>query len=169
MPVPVFIYHVPEDNPRRNTARRLARFGLATLETNMKKVPRNGVLLSPVSPQAISKADYPMASTGCLMALDCSWMQAEKDFEALPRALMTRALPFLVAANPVNYGKPFRLSTAEALAGALWILGEEEQAVTVMSKFKWGEGFLKLNAEPLKEYASAATSKEVVEKQALFV
>lgn len=169
MSIPIFIYHVPEDNPKRNTARRLARFRLATLETKIKKVPRSGILLSPLSPQALSRADGVVARAGFLVALDCSWAEAEKDFERPPWGLMGRALPFLVAANPVNYGKPFRLSTAEALSAALFILGEEEQARQLMSKFKWGEGFLKLNAEPLREYASASNSREVIEKQALFV
>jgi pre-rRNA-processing protein TSR3 len=76
-----------------------------------------------------------------------------------------RALPFLVAANPVNYGKPFRLTTVEAFAAALVILGDREQAEQVLSKFTWGETFLELNAEPLRRYADCADSTEVVAVQ----
>jgi pre-rRNA-processing protein TSR3 len=51
----------------------------------------------------------------------------------------------MVAANPVNYGKPFKLSCAEALAGGLLLLGYAEQAHYIMSKFKWGENFFEIN------------------------
>lgn len=95
--------------------------------------------------------------------MDCSWAHAEEIFSRV--RLRDRALPFLVAANPVNYGKPFKLSTVEALAAGLVILGELEQAQEILSKFKWGHVFLELNREPLQEYAAAKNSAEVVEIQ----
>jgi pre-rRNA-processing protein TSR3 len=79
--------------------------------------------------------------------------------------LKHRALPFLLAANPVNFGKPFKLSTVEAFAAALFILGEKEQAALILNKFKWGRTFLELNQEPLERYSKAANSTEVVKIQ----
>ena len=69
-----------------------------------------------------------------LLALDCSWATAEHSFEVLKTKTTSRALPFLLAANPVNYGKPFQLSTLEALAAALYILGEIEQAKKIIEE-----------------------------------
>jgi pre-rRNA-processing protein TSR3 len=62
----------------------------------------------------------------------------------------------------VNYGKPFKLSSLEAFAAALVILGEREQAERILSLFTWGIRFLELNAEPLERYAAARDSTEVV-------
>jgi pre-rRNA-processing protein TSR3 len=65
----------------------------------------------------------------------------------------------MVAANPVNYGKVFKLSCAEALAGALKVLGYDDQAEYVMSKFKWGNNFFVINKEAFDMYHGCKTSK----------
>jgi pre-rRNA-processing protein TSR3 len=57
----------------------------------------------------------------------------------------------------------------EALAAALIILGHEEQAKCILSKFSWGDQFLTLDREPLSEYEKARTSADAVEAQKLFV
>jgi pre-rRNA-processing protein TSR3 len=70
-----------------------------------------------------------------------------------------------VAANPVNYGIPTKLSTVEALAAALYIAGFSEQAKELLSKFKWGPQFIALNVELLEDYAQAKNSADVVKVQ----
>jgi pre-rRNA-processing protein TSR3 len=57
------------------------------------------------------------------------------------------------------------LTTVEALAAALHIFGESEQAEAILSKFTWGETFLELNAEPLDRYADCDDSSEIVAVQ----
>src|SRR5688500_17477463 len=104
-----------------------------------------------------------------LLALDCSWAQAEEAFPVLLGSTRSRALPFLVAANPVNYGKPFVLSTAEAIGAALYIVGEARQARDVLSALPFGELFLTLNRNPLDDYAKCETSAEVVAAQMMYL
>ena len=71
----------------------------------------------------------------------------------------------LLAANPVNWGKPSKMTTAEALAASLWILGREQEARDLLNSFSWGEEFFKLNRLPLEAYALANSSRELVRMQ----
>jgi Uncharacterized conserved protein len=80
-----------------------------------------------------------------------------------------RSLPYLVAANPTNYGRPCILSTAEAIAATFYIVGFKNIAVEIMSQFKWGPHFLKLNHELLEAYSHAESSMEVVKVQNEFI
>ena len=130
----------------------------------MRFIPRGSVVLNPVSEVAFSAADKESVLNSGLVALDCSWNQAEKIFAA-SRAGAQRSLPYLLAANPTNTYKPVKLSTAEAIAAALYILGMAEEADDVMSVFKWGHSFITLNREWLDAYAECSTSSEVVQVQ----
>ncbi|HWQ20600.1 MAG TPA: DUF367 family protein [Methanotrichaceae archaeon] len=159
----LLIYHADQCDPKKCTGKKLARFGLARI-TNRVNLLKPYLVLSPFTKKALSPEDKGVKG---IAALDCSWEQAESVFERVH--LNTRALPFLVAANPVNFGKPFKLSTVEALAAALVILGEGEQAGEILSKFSWGHVFLELNREPLAEYAAAKDSSEVVAIQAAYL
>jgi pre-rRNA-processing protein TSR3 len=158
--VELHVRYEGDDDPEKCTARRLAQFDLAELHRSARATPR-GVVLDPHAERALSPEDAGTADA--LVALDCSWETAEA--EAFRLEGPHRALPFLVAANPVNYGTPFRLNTAEAFAGALHILGHRERAERVLEPFSWGHTFLELNEEPLRRYADCADSSEVVAVQ----
>ena len=162
--VELHVRYEGDDDPKKCTARKLARFDLAELHRSRASTPY-GIVLNPHAERALSPADRDRARR--LIALDCSWETAEAELFSLPG--VHRALPFLVAANPVNYGRPFKLTTVEAFAAALSILGEPEQAEEVLFKFRWGHTFLELNAEPLSRYADCADSSEVVAIQAEYL
>jgi len=164
----VLVVHEDDDDPEKCTARKMARFHIAEL-VDERAVPHGAILLHPFAEQALSPADADRLDEAGLAALDCSWKRAQQAFERIGARAQPRALPFLVAANPVNYGKPFRLSTVEAVAAALVILGREADARTVLSKFSWHESFWAMNEEPLAAYAACEDSTEVVETQAAFV
>ena len=157
------IYHANQCDPRKCSGKKLARFHLARLTHNVNQL-RPYIVLSPFSEKALSPEDR---SARGLAALDCSWAHAEDLFARI--RLQERALPYLLAANPVNWGKPFKLSTVEALAAGLVILGRRSQAERILSKFSWGHVFLELNYEPLLEYAAARNSAEVIRIQSEYM
>ena len=148
-----------DDDPDKCTARKLARFDLAELHRSDAATPY-GVVLDPHAERALSPADRDAAGGEALVALDCSWESASEATFSLPGE--HRALPYLVAANPVNFGRPMELTTVEAFAAALHVLGEPDRAERVLAKFTWGETFLELNEEPLRRYGECTDSAEVV-------
>ncbi|ELZ04039.1 DUF367 family protein [Natrialba asiatica] len=155
------IYYEGDDDPEKCTARRLEKFDEATLHRTMGRVPY-GVVLNPHADRALSPADAE-DGLGTLVALDCSWESAEA--ASFKMNGVHRALPFLVAANPVNYGRPFQLTTVEALAGACCIFGDRTRAEDLLEPFRWGETFLTLNEEPLRRYSECVNSSDVVAVQ----
>ena len=57
----------------------------------------------------------------------------------------SKTVPYLVATNPVNYGKPWRLNCVEALAAAFYITGFDSYAERLLSGFGWGHSFWEVN------------------------
>ena len=125
-------------------------------------------MLNPFSEIALSPADGKRLRDFGLVALDCSWEHAQEVLLGHVRGT-SRCLPFLIAGNPTNFGKPTKLSTVEALAAALHVAGFKEEAADLLSIFKWGHTFLDLNRERLDGYATAKDSSEVVELQRHFM
>jgi pre-rRNA-processing protein TSR3 len=160
--VRLVVYHANEDDPKKCTAKKLHRFGFAVLQKDIRRLPYHAILLNPFAEKSLSREDIQIALNQGLVALDCSWKTAEQTFQSLETTMVSRALPFLLAANPVNYGKPYQLSTLEAFAAALYILGEVAQATEIVRIYTWGHRFLELNKEPLEEYRQARTSTEVI-------
>lgn len=164
----ITVYNARECDPKKCTALRLHRFGKIRMVFKQGAIPRGAILLDPFAEKALSKEDAGTARRYGLVALDCSWKQI-KQISKIKRWLEPRSLPYLIAANPTHYGRPTILSTAEALAAALFIFGEKEMASDILGDFKWGPVFLDLNREPLEAYAKAANSSEVVDAQLQFM
>jgi pre-rRNA-processing protein TSR3 len=149
-----------QDDPFKCTAAKLAKFHLAE---PVKFIRKTSIVLNPFSAEPVLKKDTEIADSVC--AIDCSWERAD---EVLKHQRLTshgigRRLPAMLAANPTSYAKLGKLSSAEALAGALYILGEKALAAEMMEKFKWGHTFLELNSNLLEDYAKAETEEQVVQ------
>ena len=54
-------------------------------------------------------------------------------------------VPYLIATNPTNYGKPWRLNCAEALAAAFYLTGHDDWAERLLALFGWGSSFYSVN------------------------
>jgi pre-rRNA-processing protein TSR3 len=165
------IYHMTQDDPKKCSARKMARFDHAELIKRLSLIPYSPVLLDPYSTKVLSKEDLEVAELHGLLAVDCSWEYAEEAFQLVRtrKKVVSRALPYLVAVNPVKYGKAFQLSTLEAFAGALIILGYREQAQNILNIYKWSGNFLIMNEQPLLEYEKAKNGKEIIDAQEEFI
>jgi pre-rRNA-processing protein TSR3 len=167
--VPLHIIHLDQDDPKKCTARKLASRDLAILHFNTRRPPRRGFLLDPAAGIVLGPDDLPLIERGVsLVALDCSWKQLDESLVQVKKRsprLEGRTLPLVLAANPVSWGKPGRLSTVEALAMCLVLLDRDDQARRILAPFGWGEQFLILNEEPLKAYKNAETRQEILDLQ----
>jgi pre-rRNA-processing protein TSR3 len=134
---------------------------MARIVKQTRFLPKRAVVLNPFSEIAFSPADRSRVEEAGLAALDCSWEHAEKVLSHHVRGT-SRCLPVLIAGNPTNYAKATKLSTAEALAGALYIAGFKDEARQLLSIFTWGHTFFELNALLLDDYAAAKDSSDVV-------
>ncbi len=158
----LYVYDLRQCDPKKCTGHKLSRHGLVELSTRLR---HRSLLLDPFSRITISIADAGLASKNGISALDCSWKKAQVIFKKRRRARYGRRIPFLVAANPINYGKPFELSTVEALSAALFILGFKQKSAEVLNKFKWGPHFIDLNRDRLEIYHEAKTPEEAAETE----
>ena len=167
--VPLHIIHLDQDDPKKCTARKLASRDLATLHFSTRRPPRRGYLLDPSSGIILGPDDIPLINRGAaLVALDCSWKRLEESLDVISKIsprLEGRTLPLVLAANPVSWGRPGRLSTAEALAMCLVLMDHDDQAQRLLAPFSWGEQFFLLNAEPLSAYKNANTREEMIDLQ----
>lgn len=155
-----------QDDPRKCTAARLLKAGLAR---RVRCVPPGGrrIVLNPYSDLVLMPSDRRAA--GAVVGIDCSWRLAGKEFAAedLSRSgageaherrrpygrAASRRLPQLLAGNPVNYARAGMLTTAEAIAASLFIMGYDEMGHDVLGRFRWGHTFSDLNRDILDEYA----------------
>jgi pre-rRNA-processing protein TSR3 len=164
--IPVIIYDKCQCDPKKCTAKRMLKFGLGKEAKTLGAIPPGSIVLSPFAERAMSPADLPHARRG-LVVMDLTWTNID-EFPRLKR-VEERALPYLLASNPINWGRPMELNSAEAVMAALYILGEKEQADSFLGRFNWAPEFLRLNGAMLEDYSKAKDSSEVVAIQEEYI
>ncbi|KAJ1566179.1 ribosome biogenesis protein tsr3 [Nowakowskiella sp. JEL0078] len=164
IPIQLAMWDFGQCDPKRCSGKRLERFGMIrSLRVGQRF---NGIVLSPGGKQSVSPADRVFMESGGIAVVECSWARIDEIPFNRIRSPHERLLPYLVAANPVNYGRPFKLNCAEAIAACLYIVGFKEYGNEVMSKFKWGKSFYEINQKVLRslfeEYSKCEDSAGVV-------
>jgi len=160
--MPVLIYDECQCDPKKCTAKRMLKFDLGREVKNLKSIPSGSILLSPFADTALSPSDAQYARKG-LVVVDMTWTNIDS-FPNIHR-VRPRSLPYLIAANPVNWGRPMELNSAEAVMASLIILGETCQAEEFLGRFNWAPEFMRLNRYLLDDYSQAKDSSEVVKIQ----
>lgn len=160
---PVAMWDLNHCDPKKCSGRKLLRHGLIA---NLKLGQRfPGLVLTPVGVNCVSPLDKEIIETSGIAVVDCSWAKIDETPFSRMKSPYPRLLPFLIAANPINYGKPCKLSCVEAIAAALMIVGMKDEAKFYLSKFSWGHSFLELNEELLERYADCKSSEEILQVQ----
>ncbi|KAK3319810.1 hypothetical protein B0T19DRAFT_433078 [Cercophora scortea] len=139
-------------DPKRCSGKRLMKLGLMReLHIGQR---HSGVIITPNGKQVVSPADRPLLDEFGAAVVECSWARTKEIQWSKVGGRCERLLPYLVAANSVNYGKPWRLNCVEALAAAFAICGHADWARAVLAPFSYGEAFMEINATLLKKYAA---------------
>ncbi|MBW9223156.1 DUF367 family protein [Methanothermococcus sp. SCGC AD-155-E23] len=163
----IYIYHKNQCDPKRCTALKMGKLNMAKIIKDYRKIPRRALLLNPFSKVPVSVEDREIIEKYGILALDCSWQHAREVFKRV-RFKNHRRLPFLIAANPVNYGKPYKLSTLEACIATLYIANYKNEALSLLNGFKWAKTFIDLNRDLLESYAGRGREEiEKIEKEIL--
>jgi pre-rRNA-processing protein TSR3 len=144
-----------QDDPKKCTAAKLVKFGIAK---NVRSASSNTLILDPFADRVILKNDR--FTVNSITGIDCSWKFAEETFvKKFPG--IHRKLPPLFAGNPVNYSKLNKLTTVEAISGALFIMEFDDLAHEMLNKFKWGHTFYDLNKNLLEDYSNADSKDSI--------
>ncbi len=139
----IYCLHYIECDPKKCTALKLKKFELLKIIPAIRSRLKKAIILNPFSRSELSVDDRDLILKYGLIVLDCSWKNLIKFKDS--NWINGRRLPPLIAANSVNYGKWEKLSSAEAIAAALFITKFVEHARLILSKFSWGDEFIKIN------------------------
>ena len=157
----VFALEMGQDDPTKCTARKMIHMDLAKGVGRKFHASDTVIVLNPYAHRVLAPPDKGAKS---VLAVDCSWNQAQEVFF---RKLggKHRRLPILLAANPTNYSRAGMLSSLEAVAATMYILGEVEEAMVYLAIYKWGPNFETLNREPLEAYRKARSEGRVLQAE----
>lgn len=146
-------------DPKRCSGKKLMKLGLMR-ELHMGQ-RHSGVIITPNGKKVVSPADKELLEQYGAAVVECSWARTKEVDWRRVGGKCERLLPYLVAANTVNYGKPFRLNCVEALAAAFAICGHLEWAQEILAPFSYGKAFLDINSKLFKIYSACKDEEEV--------
>ena len=102
----LFMFDFGHCDPRRCSAHKMRRLGF--IRTLKPRDRFQGIVLSPTGKYSVSRDDRAQIAEHGLAVVDCSWNKTDGvPFKRI--AGTSRLLPFMVAANTINYGRPMKL------------------------------------------------------------
>ncbi|KAI9894190.1 MAG: ribosome biogenesis protein tsr3 [Vezdaea aestivalis] len=154
-------------DPKRCSGKKLMKLSLMReLHIGQKF---NGLVISPNAKKTVSRQDQELLEQYGAAVVECSWARIkEVPFNRIG-GKCERLLPYLIAANSVNYGRPWRLNCVEALAACFFICGHEDWAIQILASFSYGDAFLDINAALLKRYAQCENEEEIKKAEELWL
>ncbi|KAF5382271.1 hypothetical protein D9757_008951 [Collybiopsis confluens] len=161
--VPVAMWDFDHCDPRRCSGKKLARLGLIK-ELKVGQGRFRGIVVTPKGTQVISPSDRDIILKCGLAVVECSWARLDDVPFGKIASPHERLLPYLLATNPTNYGKPWRLNCVEALAAAFYITGFDSYAETLLSGFGWGGSFWKVNRTCKTAYEVSAAQDQLMDE-----
>jgi len=157
--VPVAMWDFDHCDPRRCSGKKLSRLGLIK---ELKVGTRfRGIVVSPKGTQVINPSDREIVLKAGLAVVECSWARLDDVPFNKIASPHERLLPYLLATNPTNYGKPWRLNCVEALAAAFYITGFDAYAERLLGAFGWGGAFWEVNRTFFEQYKKCQDAAEV--------
>jgi len=157
--VPIAMWDFDHCDPRRCSGKKLSRLGLIK---ELKIGSRfRGIVVSPKATQVVSPSDRQYILNAGVAVVECSWARLDDVPFGKIASPHERLLPYLLATNPTNYGKPWRLNCVEALAATFYMTGFDSYAEKLLSKFGWGASFYKVNRSFLEIYRKCETSADI--------
>lgn len=148
---------------KRCSGKKLVRLGLMrSLHIGQKFA---GIVVSPKAKKIVSPADRELLEQYGAAVVEASWKRIDEVPFSRIGGKCERLLPYLVAANQTNYGKPWRLNCVEALAATFIICGHKEWAEEILGSFGYGEAFMEINGALFKRYAACKDEDEIKEAE----
>lgn len=158
-PVKLGMWDFDHCDPKRCSGKKLERLGLIkSLRVGQKF---QGIVVSPNGKGVVCPNDREIVEEHGASVVECSWARLDEVPFNKIGGKHERLLPYLVAANQVNYGRPWRLNCVEALAACFAIVGRMDLATELLSHFSWGLGFLELNKDLLEIYQQCTDAESV--------
>jgi len=162
-PVKLAMWDFDHCDPKRCSGKKLERLGLIrNLRVGQKF---SGIVVSPNGKGVVCPNDLEIVEENGAAVVECSWARLDEVPFNKIGGKHERLLPYLVAANPVNYGKPWRLNCVEAIAACFAIVGRTDWAAQLLENFSWGLTFLDINEELIQVYQKCTDSESVQKAQ----
>ncbi|GAW83582.1 ribosome biogenesis protein TSR3 [Plasmodium gonderi] len=163
--IKLFMFDYNECHNKKCSCKKLYRFKKIKKAQINKKF--KGIVLTPFCEKYFSINDKKIVENFGLSVIDCSW----KSLDLLKKTKFTnqRKLPYIIAVNSINYGKPYKLSCLESLAFCLYLCNYNKQCNDILNIYKWSSNFTTLNRDLLDMYKLCNNHEEVKNAENEFI